>query len=61
MTSRRIFRISGLGVSALALLMCVMTPAIVQAQNPLDRPGYQDASKTPEQRAADLVSRMTLE
>jgi beta-glucosidase len=61
MTSRRISRASGLGVSALALLMCAIAPSIAQAQNPLDRPGYQDASRTPEQRATDLVSRMTLE
>lgn len=31
------------------------------AQNPLEAPSYQDATKSPEDRAADLVSRMTLE
>ncbi|WP_420710515.1 glycoside hydrolase family 3 C-terminal domain-containing protein [Asticcacaulis sp. SL142] len=31
------------------------------AQNPLETQGYQDTSRPPEQRAADLVSRMTLE
>ncbi|HTM82298.1 MAG TPA: glycoside hydrolase family 3 C-terminal domain-containing protein [Asticcacaulis sp.] len=48
-----------LAVSAIALLIGAAPVAF--AQNPLDRPGYQDTARTPEQRAADLVSRMTLE
>lgn len=47
-----------------AVLAALMSAGALQpalAQNPLDAPGYQDASKPPEARAADLVSRMTLE
>ena len=48
-------------VSALALLAALAAASGAVAQNPLDRPAYQDASRTPEQRAADLVSRMSLD
>ncbi|MGN6208931.1 glycoside hydrolase family 3 C-terminal domain-containing protein [Asticcacaulis sp.] len=47
-----------MAASAIALLVCM--GAAAHAQNPLDRPPYQDTTRTPEQRAADLVSRMTL-
>ncbi len=47
-----------MAASAIALLMCTGTAA--HAQNPLDRQPYQDTTRTPEQRATDLVSRMTL-
>lgn len=48
-------------VSALALLTALAAAPGASAQNPLDRAPYQDVTRTPEQRAADLVSRMTLE
>ncbi|MCR6660527.1 MAG: glycoside hydrolase family 3 C-terminal domain-containing protein [Asticcacaulis sp.] len=47
-----------LTTSAITLLVCM--GAAAHAQNPLDRPPYQDMTRTPEQRATDLVSRMTL-
>ncbi|EGF90005.1 beta-xylosidase B [Asticcacaulis biprosthecium C19] len=49
-----------LNASVLALLVCLSAPT-AQAQNPLESPAYQDTTKTAEQRAADLVSRMSLE
>lgn len=48
-------------VSALALLAALSAAPGAFAQNPLERAPYQDVTRTPEQRAADLVSRMTLE
>ncbi len=46
-----------------AVLAALISLGAVQAyaQNPLEAPSYQDATKSPEERAADLVSRMTLE
>jgi beta-glucosidase len=43
------------------LLMLAGSLPTASAQNPLETQGYQDTSRPPEQRAADLVSRMTLE
>lgn len=50
-----------LTAAVLAALMSLGTLQPALAQNPLDAPGYQDTSKPAEARAADLVSRMTLE
>ncbi|WP_244874636.1 glycoside hydrolase family 3 protein [Asticcacaulis benevestitus] len=47
--------------SALVMLISIGTLQTAQAQNPLDSQGYHDLTKSAEQRAADLVSRMTLE
>ena len=55
-TSRRVL----VTASAFAMLSAIAASG-ASAQNPLDRPPYQDVSRSPEQRAADLVSRMTLE
>ncbi len=51
-------------VTASVLVVLCMTPAVpaqvTEDQSPKDRPAYLDSSLTFEQRAADLVSRMTL-
>lgn len=48
-------------LAALAILISIGTLQTAQAQNPLDVQGYHDLTKPAEARAADLVSRMTLE
>ncbi len=46
--------------AALTALMSTALPHPARAQTPVETPVYQDVSRTPEARAADLVSRMTL-
>ena len=46
---------------ALVILFSCGTLQTAQAQNPLEVQGYHDLTKSAEARAADLVSRMTLE
>ncbi|CAM3099535.1 glycoside hydrolase family 3 protein [Asticcacaulis taihuensis] len=57
----RICRGRNIALTALALVMSVVAQTPAQAQNPLDGQGYHDLALSPEQRAADLVSHMTLE
>lgn len=47
--------------SIIILLTCVWSVSIAQAAKPQKLPIYQDAERSFEERAADLVSRMTLE
>jgi beta-glucosidase len=61
MASIKSRRIRYLTVAVAAVLTSVGAWQAAHAQNPLEAPAYQDATRPAQARAADLVSRMTLE
>ncbi len=57
----RVCRTGSLTAAILATLIATGSLQPAHAQNLIETPPYQDISRTPEARAADLVSRMSLE